>query len=240
MNYKIVLLFFLILLIIIIKFNRRVARQKLPRFIHNAEAINVIERGKELYTSIKGHWRRRYFNNDNPIVLELACGKGEYTIGLAKKFPDKNFIGIDIKGDRIARGSKKAIDAELKNVAFLRTPISYLEEFFIENEVDEIWLIHPDPQPRDKEEKKRLTNINYLNLYRKVLKPNGNFFFKTDNSGLFEYSLSTFVEAGYDIIRQTTDLYNSELLIEHHEIVTHYEKLFVERGFKINYLAAKI
>jgi tRNA (guanine-N7-)-methyltransferase len=216
-----------------------VARQKLPRFIHNSKADNVIERGKELYTTIKGQWREKFFNNNNPITLELACGKGEYTVGLAMKFPERNFIGIDIKGDRIARGSKRAIEANLKNVAFLRTPIGFLEEFFEENEVDEIWLIHPDPQPRDKEEKKRLTNISYLNLYRKVLKTDGDFFFKTDNRGLFEYSLGTFVEAGYKILRQTTDLYSSELLVEHYEIVTHYEKLFVEKGFKINYMAAK-
>lgn len=215
------------------------ARQKLPRFIHNAQADNVIERGKELYTTIKGQWREKYFKNNNPIVLELACGKGEYSVGLAKKFPDKNFIGIDIKGDRIARGSKRAIEAGLTNVAFLRTPITFLEEFFEENEVDEIWLIHPDPQPRDKEERKRLTNITYLNLYKKVLKPDGDFFFKTDNSGLFEYSLGTFVEANYTILRHTTDLYSSEFLSEHFDIITHYERLFVEKGFKINYLAAK-
>jgi len=216
-----------------------VARQKLPRFIHNAQADNVIERGKELYTTIKGQWRDTYFKNNNPIVLELACGKGEYTIGLAKQFPDKNFIGIDIKGDRIARGSKRAIDNNLSNVAFLRTPINFLEEFFEENEIDEIWLIHPDPQPRDKEEKKRLTNGDFLALYKKILKPDGNFFFKTDNSGLFEYSLGTIPEAGYTILRQTTDLYESEFLAEHYDIVTHYERLFVEKGFKINYLAAK-
>ncbi|WP_337040648.1 tRNA (guanosine(46)-N7)-methyltransferase TrmB [Emticicia sp. 17c] len=216
------------------------ARQKLPRFIHNAQAENVIERGKELYTTIKGQWREKYFLNNNPIVLELACGKGEYTVGLANQFKEKNFIGIDIKGDRIARGSKRAIDMKLTNVAFLRTPMIYLEEFFDENEVDEIWLIHPDPQPRDKEEKKRLTNIQYLNLYRKILKPNGDFFFKTDNSGLFEYSLGTLDEANYRILKKTTDLYNSDFLDEHFGITTHYEKLFVEKGFKINYLAAKV
>ena len=215
------------------------ARQKLPRFIHNAQADNVIERGKELYTTIKGRWREVYFKNNNPIVLELACGKGEYSIGLAMRFPDKNFIGIDIKGDRIARGSKRAIDNNLSNVAFLRTPINFLEEFFDENEVDEIWLIHPDPQPRDKEEKKRLTNVDFLTLFKKILKPNGDFFFKTDNSGLFEYSLGTLPEAGYTILRQTTDLYESDLLAEHYDIVTHYERLFVEKGYKINYLAAK-
>ena len=214
------------------------ARQKLPRFIHNAQSDNVIERGKEIYTTIKGKWRENYFKNNNPIVLELACGKGEYSIGLAKQHPEKNFIGIDIKGDRIARGSKRAIDLGLRNVAFLRTPMFYLEEFFEEKEIDEIWLIHPDPQPRDKEEKKRLTNPSYLNLYKKILKPNGDFFFKTDNFPLFEYSLQTLKEANYKILRQTTDLYTSDLLSEHYGIETHYEKLFVSKGYKINYLAA--
>lgn len=215
------------------------ARQKLPRFQHNAQSDNVIERGKELYTTIKGKWNEIYFKNENPIVLELACGKGEYTTGLAKVFPNKNFIGIDIKGDRIARGSKRAIDMNLNNAAFLRTPMNYLEEFFEENEIDEIWLIHPDPQPRDKEERKRLTNSRYLALFKKILKSNGDFFFKTDNFALFEYSLETISNAGFDILRQTTDLYNSPLNSEHFGIETHYEKLFVAKGYKINYLASK-
>ncbi len=215
------------------------ARQKLPRFEHNAQSSNVIERGKELYTTVKGKWREKYFKNFNPIVLELACGKGEYTTGLAKVFPDKNFIGIDIKGDRIARGSKRAIDLGLSNVAFLRTPMVFLEEFFEENEVDEIWLIHPDPQPRDKEERKRLTNARYLSLYKKILKPEGELIFKTDNYPLFEYSLDTISGLGFKILRQTTDLYQSDLLVEHFGIETHYEKLFVAKGYKINYLAAK-
>ena len=215
------------------------ARRKLPRFEHNAQSINVIERGKELYTTIKGKWREMYFQNTNPIVLELACGKGEYTTGLAKVFPDKNFIGIDIKGDRIARGSKRAIDLGLSNVAFLRTPMVFLEEFFEENEVDEIWLIHPDPQPRDKEERKRLTNTRYLSLYKKILKLDGDFIFKTDNYPLFEYSLDTISEIGFKILRQTNNLYESDLLSEHFGIETHYEKLFASKGYKINYLAAK-
>ncbi len=224
------------------------ARQKLPRFEYNAQSENVIERGKELYTTIKGKWRETYFNKDNPaerrpIVLELACGKGEYTVGLAQVYPNKNFIGIDIKGDRIARGSKRANDLSLSNVAFLRTPMVFLEEFFEENEVDEIWLIHPDPQPRDKEERKRLTNPKYLALFKKILKPEGNFLFKTDNFPLFEYSLQT-IPAEFEILRQTTDLDNSELLSEHfttegRPIETHYEKLFKAKGHKINYLAAK-
>ncbi len=215
------------------------ARRKLPRFQYNAESANVVERGKELYTTIKGQWREKYFKNSNPIVLELACGKGEYTTGLAKEFPDKNFIGIDIKGDRIARGSKRANDWGLTNVAFLRTSMAFLEEFFEDNEVDEIWLIHPDPQPRDKEERKRLTNSRYLSLYRKVLRNDGDFYFKTDNYPLFEYSLDTIPAAGFDILRQTTDLYTSPLLVEHYGIETHYGRLFVAQGYKINYLASK-
>lgn len=219
------------------------ARQKLPRFEYNAQSENVVERGKELYTTVKGKWKEKYFKNNNPLVLELACGKGEYTVGMAQVHPDKNFIGIDIKGDRIARGSKRANDLALTNVAFLRTPMVFLEEFFEENEVDEIWLIHPDPQPRDKEERKRLTNSRYLQLFKKILKPKGDFFFKTDNFPLFEYSLET-IPAEFEILRQTTDLDNSELLSEHfgvdgRPIETHYENLFKAKGHKINYLAAK-
>ncbi|AFK05323.1 tRNA (guanine-N(7)-)-methyltransferase [Emticicia oligotrophica DSM 17448] len=215
------------------------ARHKLSRFQYNAASENVVERGKEFYTTIKGKWRESFFKNDNPIVLELACGKGEYTTGLAKEFPNKNFIGIDIKGDRIARGSKRAIDMGLTNVAFLRTSMAYLEEFFEENEVNEIWLIHPDPQPRDKEERKRLTNNRYLSLYKKILKNEGDFYFKTDNFPLFEYSLVTIPAAGFEIQRQTIDLYNSPFLAEHYGIETHYERLFVAKGYKINYLVAK-
>ena len=219
------------------------ARQKLPRFEYNAQSENVIERGKELYTTIKSSWREKYFKNNNPLVLELACGKGEYTIGMAQVYPDKNFIGIDIKGDRIARGSKRANDLDLPNVAFLRTPMAFLEEFFEENEVDEIWLIHPDPQPRDKEERKRLTNPRYLKLFKKILKFEGNFFFKTDNFPLFMYSVQT-IPVEFEILRQTTDLDSSQLLSEHFgidgcPIETHYEKLFKAKGHKINYLAAK-
>lgn len=214
------------------------SRQKLPRFLHNLNADNVIERGKPLYTTIKGRWREEYFKNDNPIVLELACGKGEYTIGLAKQFPDKNFIGIDIKGDRIARGSKIAYDNNLKNVCFLRTGIRYLEEFFEENEVSEIWLIHPDPQPRDKDEKKRLTNAYFLNLYNKILAKNGAFRLKTDNPTLYEYSLISIPEVNFGISNHTSDLYSSDLLDHHYGIKTHYERIFTEKGFTINYIEA--
>lgn len=213
------------------------SRQKLQRFEHNIQAENVIERGKPLYTTIKGNWKRDYFGNDNPIVLELACGKGEYTVGMAKVFPERNFIGIDIKGERIARGSKQAINAGLTNVAFLRTGIQYLEEFFNENEVDEIWLIHPDPQPKDKDEKKRLTNPDFLASYHRFLKNEGPFNFKTDNPFLYGYTLDTLQKQPFFEVKDyTDDLYKSALLEEHMGIVTHYEKVFTEKGFTINFI----
>lgn len=213
------------------------ARQKLQRFLHNSLAENVIETGKPLYTSIKGNWNKEYFKNDNPIVLELACGKGEYTTGFASVFPDRNFIGIDIKGDRIQRGSKRAIDNGLSNVAFLRAGIQYLDEFFTKGEVDEIWLIHPDPQPKDKDEKKRLTNHRFLSLYAEYLKKGGQFLLKTDNPFLYEYSLDSIGgHSDFNVVDHTNDLYHSPLLEEHHGVKTHYEQLFVEKGFTINYI----
>lgn len=204
-------------------------------------ADNVIERGKELYTSIKGRWNEVFFKNTNPITVELACGKGEYTVGLSKQFPDVNFIGVDIKGDRIARGSKKAMDLNLSNVAFLRTGIQYLDEFFEPEEIDELWLVHPDPQPRDKEEKRRLTNQKFLDIYKIYLKNEGIFHLKTDSEFLFDYSLEVIkADPEFEVLDYTDDLYNSDLKEGHFDIVTHYEKLFNEKGATIHYLKAKL
>lgn len=217
------------------------SRRKLSRFRHNADANNVIERGKALYTAIKGRWNEVYFKNDHPIVLELACGKGEYTVGLGSRFPEYNFIGIDIKGDRIARGSAKAGELGLKNVAFLRTGIQYLDEFFDENEVSEIWLVHPDPQPRDKEEKRRLTNPRFLELYKKYLRNGGICHLKTDSEFLFDYSLEVMKnDPEFELLDFTKDLYNSPLKEGHFEIVTHYERFFTEKGANIHYLRARL
>jgi len=218
-----------------------VARRKLSRFRHNADADNVIERGKALYTTIKGRWNEVYFKNNHPLVLELACGKGEYTVGLGSRFPECNFIGIDIKGDRIARGSAKADELGLKNVAFLRTGIQYLDEFFDENEVSEIWLVHPDPQPRDKEEKRRLTNPRFLDLYKKYLRNGGICHLKTDSEFLFDYSLEVMKnDPEFELLDFTKDLYNSPLKEGHFEIVTHYERFFTEKGANIHYLKARL
>lgn len=217
------------------------SRKKQHRFEHNIIADNVIERGKELYTAIKGKWNEVFFKNSNPITVELACGKGEYTVGLSKQFPEVNFIGVDIKGDRIARGSKKAMDMNLSNVAFLRTGIQYLNEFFEPDEIDELWLVHPDPQPRDKEEKRRLTNQKFLDIYKIYLKNEGIFHLKTDSEFLFDYSLEIIkADPEFEVLDYTDDLYNSDLKEGHFDIVTHYEKLFNEKGATIHYLKAKL
>lgn len=214
-------------------------RRKLDKYEFCQSADNVIEQGKPLYTSIKGKWNEFYFQNSNPLILELACGKGEYTIGLAQKFPERNFIGVDIKGDRLARGSKIARNLGLTNVAFLRSSIQYLDEFFGEGDVEEIWLIHPDPQLRDRDEKKRLTNSFFLDKYAGYLKPGGLFHLKTDSFPLYEYSLEVLESTNmFEIESHTSNLYESDLLDQHHSIVTHYESVFVRKGFSINYIQA--
>ena len=214
-------------------------RRKMYRFEQNRVADNVIELGKPSYSTIKGHWLSGFFKNDNPIVLELGCGKGEYTVGLAEAYPDRNFIGIDIKGDRIARGSQAAIEGGLTNVAFLRTDVRYLHEFFGEEEVDEIWITFPDPQPRDKQEKHRLTYASFLTLYRSILKPGGLLHLKTDHAPFFEFSLKSLPENGFAVLDSTTDLYQSSLNDIHLGIKTKYESMFFAKGFSINYLQSQ-
>ncbi|MBC3785790.1 tRNA (guanine-N7-)-methyltransferase [Spirosoma sp. LMG 31448] len=195
--------------------------------------------GKPRYKTIKGNWRTDYFENQNPIVLELACGKGEYTIGLAQAFPDVNFIGVDIKGDRIARGSQAAHTLGLSNVAFLRTDINFITEFFKEQEVNEIWVTFPDPQPRPKQEKHRLTHPRFLTTYKRLLTPGGTFHLKTDSPALFSYSLEKVQEEKFTDLHYTTDLYTSSLNGIHLGIKTKYEQLFFDKGFTINYLQCK-
>ncbi|TDE17757.1 tRNA (guanosine(46)-N7)-methyltransferase TrmB [Dyadobacter psychrotolerans] len=217
------------------------SRRKLHHYQYSAQAANVVEDGKELYTTVKGRWNQLYFNNENPIVVELACGKGEYTVGLGKLFPEKNFIGMDIKGDRIARGSLAASEMGLENVGFLRAGIQYADEFFAEHELDEIWLIHPDPQVRDRDENKRLTNPSFLSKYAKYLKKNGIFCLKTDSDFLYQYSLKTLSDLQeYRLIEHTEDLYSSELLAEHYGVKTHYESIFVAKGYSIKYIKATV
>lgn len=186
---------------------------------------------------IKGNWNKSLFKNDNDIVVEFGCGKGEYTVGLGERFPNKNFIGVDIKGARIWVGSTYAIENELNNIAFLRTNIVSMEDFFAENEVSEIWVTFPDPRPKDKDEKRRLTSPRFMKMYNKVLKPDGWLKFKTDNTPLFDYTLSLF-ESQLKIknLEYTHDLYKSRFMEEHFGVKTKYEELFFDKGESIKYL----
>ncbi len=219
---------------------KKLARpNKLERYAQNAASENVLEPEKELFQSIAGKWKSEFFNNSNPLVLELACGKGEYTIGLAEKFPDKNFVGIDLKGDRIWVGSQKAQESDLRNVAFIRSRIELLPKLFNPQEVDEIWLTFPDPRPKDRDEKHRLTNMYFMNLYRNILNSDGWFRFKTDNTELFDYTLEVLSDVPVRNQESTHDLYKSPLLDEHHGLQTKYEKIWTAKGETIKYLKLK-
>jgi len=213
------------------------SRGKLKRFEEVWKRENVLEPGKEKYEKIKGKWNEEFFSKKRPITIELACGRGEYSVGLARKFPDQNFIGVDIKGDRIWRGSGIAIEESLNNVGFLRSDILLLEKFFDQNEVSEIWITFPDPRPKDRDEKRRLTNNRFLDIYKSVINKEGWVRLKTDNTGLFKYTLEV-LDQRKDIkdLDYTFDLYQSELLDEGHGIQTKYEKKHHELGETIKYL----
>lgn len=212
-------------------------RSKLDKFKDNELSNYVIQPGKEIFDRIKGNWHQLYFMNKNDLVLELACGRGEYTIGLAREFPDRNFIGMDIKGPRIWRGMKTAEEEKLINTGFLRGYIQNLEAYFDNNEVDEIWITFPDPRPKGRDERRRLTHPRFLDIYRAILKPGGTVNLKTDNHDLFEYSFEVLSsEADVVDLVYTRDLYHSEYLAEHYGIQTTYERKYLEEGAEINYL----
>lgn len=185
---------------------------------------------------MKGHWRSQYFHNNNPIILELGCGKGEYTVGLAEMFPDINFIGVDIKGARMWTGATEALEKGLKNVAFLRTSIEIIDRFFAEDEVQEIWLTFSDPQMKNP--RKRLTSTFFMERYRRFLVDGGIIHLKTDSNFLFTYT-SYMVDTNHlPLLQRTTDLYGSEIDEETSKILgihTYYENMWIERGIPIKY-----
>jgi tRNA (guanine-N7-)-methyltransferase len=213
------------------------SRRKLVRFAENEQNPNVIQFGKPIFGEIKGNWNEKQFQNQNPIVVELACGRGEFTVGLGRVFTDKNFIGVDIKGSRIWKGSSTATEEGIHNVAFLRTQIQQLEQFFAKGEISELWITFPDPYPREGDEKRRLTSPKFLEMYKPMLKSGGIIHFKTDNTGLFNYSLEV-VQSREDIevLGFTDDFYQSEWKDGHFGIKTKYEKIFSDKGEKIKYL----
>ena len=209
-------------------------KDKLRKYseINDFENVHELEDGKDY----KGCWSKNQFKNDKPLVLELACGKGEYTVNLAKLFPEKNFIGVDYKGNRIWRGAKTAIEENIPNVAFLRIQIEHILDYFAENEVSEIWITFPDPQPQVSREKKRLTHPRFLTYYRAILKPDGALNLKTDNDDLHAYTAQVIAQLGLNLHIKTEDLYNSEFADEVLSIKTYYEKKYLANDKNINYL----
>lgn len=183
---------------------------------------------------LRGNWGASYFKNDNPIVLELGCGKGEYAVELARRFPDKNYIGIDIKGARMWTGAKQAHAEGIANVAFLRTNIELIPHFFSESEVSEIWITFPDPQM--KKVRKRLTSTRFLSLYRQILKPDGIIHLKTDSPFLYTYTDALVRLNSLAVDENTSDLYHSEIADDILEIKTFYERQWLDRGLTIKYI----
>lgn len=218
-------------------------KNKLKKFAEMETFHNVFQCGaREVVddspvTQMAGHWRDSYFHNENPIVLELGCGRGEYTVGLAQRDPNKNYIGIDIKGARMWAGAKQAELAGMKNVAFLRTNIEMLSSFFAANEVDEIWITFPDPQM--KKATKRLTATYFMQRYRQLLRPNGLVHLKTDSPFLYAYTQAMVKENQYPLLVDTDDLYQASASADIEEarcLQTHYEKQWLDRGLTIKYL----
>lgn len=212
------------------------SKNKLEKFAQMAEFKNVVQPSELKVEDFeyKGKWSEKFFNNQNPITLELGCGKGEYTVALSQINLNRNFIGVDIKGARIWNGAKKALDANQENVGFLRTRIDMIDNFFGEDEVDEIWITFPDPQP--KKQNKRLTSAHFLNLYRRFMKDGGVVNLKTDSRLLHFYTLELLKANDIVPIVYTDDLYNSDYLDGILGIHTYYENQFLAQGKKITYL----
>jgi tRNA (guanine-N7-)-methyltransferase len=214
-------------------------KRKLQRFAENETFTNVFQPTSKYPFKdfkLKGKWNEEYFKNDNPIVLELGCGRGEYATQLSEKYPGKNFIGIDIKGARLWRGAKTATENNMPNVCFVRTQIQLLRYFFGANEVSEIWLTFPDPQPQSSRIRKRLTYPHFLEMYRDILIPDGIIHLKTDNKPLYEYSMQTAAANNFIFSSGTDNLYSSKLMDVVPNIQTKYETIFLKQGASICYL----
>lgn len=221
------------------------SKNKLKRFRENETFNNVLQPTREEAVSgnfpLKGKWGSDFFKNDNPIVLELGCGKGEYSVGLAQRYPEKNFIGIDIKGARFWRGAKTAVEGGINNVGFLRTQIELIEHFFAQGEVSEIWITFPDPQIKYKRTKHRLTNSEFLQRYKKVLKPDGLMNLKTDSEFMHGYTLGLLHGEGHEVIYANHNVYENHGAPEVvTAIQTFYEQQYLEKGKPITYIQFKI
>ena len=221
------------------------SKNKLKRFKENETFANVVQPSREEVTEekfdLKGRWARDFFKNDEPIVLELGCGKGEYSVHLARKHPEKNFIGVDIKGARFWRGAKTALEDGLPNVAFLRTQIELIDLCFAKDEVSEIWITFPDPQIKYKRTKHRLTNSDFLDRYRNILQPSGVVHLKTDSEFMHGYTLGLLHGLGEEVVYAHHDVYNTDGVPEEVTAVqTFYESGYLEEGKKITYVRFKL
>ena len=221
------------------------SKNKLKRFSENETFTNVFQPTREEVVGdqfpLKGKWNSEFFKNDNPIVLELGCGKGEYSVGLAERFPEKNFVGIDIKGARFWRGAKTAVESGMNNVAFVRTQIELINHIFAENEVSEIWITFPDPQIKYKRTKHRMTNSEFLNNYKKILKPKGLMHLKTDSEFMHGYTLGLLHGEGHEVIYANHNIYKNEgAPAEVTGIQTFYESQYLEVNKPITYIQFRI
>lgn len=221
------------------------SKNKRKRFQDNESFSNVIQPSRENLIAdqfrYKGKWRTAFFNNELPLVVELGCGKGEYSVGLAERFPEKNYVGVDIKGARFWRGAKTALEKELDNVAFIRTHIELIEHVFDKHEVDEIWITFPDPQIKPKREKHRLTNAAFLERYKKILQPDGLIHLKTDSEFMYGYTQGLLKGLKQEVVYEHPDIYNNyELKGPLTEIQTFYEKQFLSENKPITYLQFKL
>ena len=215
-------------------------KRKLRNFAELETFTNVIQhpyKGEQYDHPMKGHWKQGFFKNDLPLTLELGCGKGEYSVGLALRHPERNYLGVDIKGNRIWRGAKTGMEDHISNLGFLRTEIDHLLNFFLPGEVDEIWITFPDPQPNKTKSQKRLTSAEFLGRYRKILKQGGIVHLKTDSAFLFESTMEVIAAQNLPVLRISrdidTDFPGDELL----QIRTYYELKFRQTGVPINYVA---
>lgn len=221
------------------------SKNKLKRFIENETFSNVIQPSRKGIIdetfNMKGKWASEYFGNDKPLILELGCGKGEYTIGLASRYPEFNFLGIDIKGARFWKGAKTALEKEIPNAKFMRTQIELVDLLFAPNEVSEIWITFPDPQIKYQRTKHRLTNANFLKKYHHILNENGIVHLKTDSEFMHGYTLGLLHGAGHEILDAHHDIYtNTQTPEELTSIQTFYEKQYLDKGKPITYIKFKL
>ncbi len=218
------------------------AKRKLERFAENKTFPHFFQpTWNDLMAGfpLQNNWNEKFFKNPNPIIVELGCGKGEYTVGLAGKYPHQNYIGMDKKGARLWRGAKTSFENKLPNVAFLRSFGEHLPLLFGEHEISEIWITFPEPQPRSPKTKKRFTSPEYIERYRKILKPDGIVHLKTDDDFFWNYSLESVRNGGHQLLFATEDLYADPALPEVADVVmvqTFYEQMWLEQGKKIKYL----